>query len=646
MSGASVQARPRTYPIATTLDVAFNPKPISLPKTRALITKLPLDPLTKGERRDIAIDTHRDGDRDDENLTPSDLRQPSANPLPPPDPKLTPSPDISSPCSKATPAQVGDTPKPTKQTLRPRDRFLIPLSQALNQNKLEEAWDAYKKALDHPNGRQLVRTSHLHSLIALLATSPQTRTRKTFVRMSEIVAELRRRGPGKVREWEWNSMISAASNGFRKTTWDDYQSAVDVLKEWEADLQLLKDKEAHVALTRSRTHTRDGTRKGELRQNHDIRPTTFDPSITTYEILVSIACRTGAPRLIHDARLRMEPHLGSPIPSTRYTHLSHITFLRLTDRHDQIPKVLVEMVSLGYEIGVDGINAALWAYGYKGELDVVKGVYDMLMENLKRCQGKGIRRLWLASSKRNPILRDPSVYRSLSEVVPDYRTYTMVMQCYAVHGQLLPALEVLQNFLDWTSASTPSSETKAFDVDEPSELQIDAAFRALFHGFRMNAPGSQVRTPFRGVSLKDATAWLVRHSGRDTGAASDEPHDATPLPNISPPTAETLYTMDTLLYLYHSYMAITSSFISDAEGPPRVPSKQYLRTILDASKKTAENEEEAQAMVRYVWRSFVRERLRPCGAAWEEEKNKWGWFKLRRDFGLEDLEDDYSNPLP
>ncbi|KAG9007541.1 hypothetical protein FRB90_009351 [Tulasnella sp. 427] len=492
------------------------------------------------------------------------------------------------------------------------------LTESIRNRRVATAWHIYEAQKnrvrkDGRRGGRSVPTGLIHSLFALLAGAhPQTRLH--YVRMKELAYVLRRRGHGNVREWEWNALINAAGRGFRKTTEADYRAAMEVLDEWEADVRLSKDlshSSQDVAAADGSTFIGKST-----------------PSIQTYNILVSIAARTGSRQLYQDALHRLQRFAGK---LDAVSYLTRITHYREKGQLDQIPRLLERMLADGLPLHVDGANAIIWAYASNGHLETAQQIYKTMIPNTSSSPPPSfpsISHLSSASST-NPILCVPSILKAISALHPDHRTYIMLVQAYAQAGQLASALDTLQDYLATISEDKGAQGSSAkLGHIRAGDKQLTAAFRGIFLGFvKYGTAGTRYssKRAFVGMSLKEAASALLMNLSSSTGQSE-----------MSVPGVDTShFNTETLLSLFRFYIVLTTSHISEANHPIPLPPPQFVRTVLLAFKNTA-LPETAAPLLNDVWATIVSQRLEPCGRKWLNQRDGWVWTKIRRDFGVDE----------
>jgi hypothetical protein len=168
-------------------------------------------------------------------------------------------------------------------------------------------------------------------------------TRKTFLRLHEVLHVLRRQGH--MKRWQWNSLIYHAALGLRKVHTKDYQAALDIFREMQS----------------MQTEQR------------------CEPDIYTYTTLLSIAIRTGVAENVDHAYSLLQ---DSNLQQDRIARLAIIPYYIRNRNLKAIRAIAHEFTRRNEDIGIDGINAYTWAFGRHGHLDVVEEIYQALRSNL------------------------------------------------------------------------------------------------------------------------------------------------------------------------------------------------------------------------------------------------------------------------
>lgn len=355
--------------------------------------------------------------------------------------------------------------------MRTRQELLDSLEEATS---VADGWDAYHTLtimfphhIHHLSGAPKIPQRHLHRLARLLA-STKPRTRTLFLRLSAVLTMLHRSG-FRIYLWEWNALLDCAGKRWRKCSLEDYKAAVEVFSKMTA---------------RSSEDPDDDDEK--LPAEPDL--VRVQPDIITYTTLLYIAGRSLDPSAIRHASNLLR---ASGLPPNRITHLSLLHYYTRTKQLSGIRSTLQKMREQGFEPGLDGINACIWAYGRNGHVDIASTIYRVLRHNLQPELDVGEYDIETAVK----YLLDVEGIAIRDDIIPDEITYTCLIQAFAYHGQFMKALNVFVDML-----STPNREPKA-PIDQatgqPSLYQPTlSAFRGLFLGFARHAQKPlSLRTP-------------------------------------------------------------------------------------------------------------------------------------------------------
>ncbi|KAL4269350.1 Pentatricopeptide repeat protein [Pleurotus pulmonarius] len=340
-----------------------------------------------------------------------------------------------------------------------------------------DVWQAYTELREYYGQNQslsagLLARHHLHRLIRVLSESrPKTRTQ--FIRLLDVIQFLQKCG-GKVQLHEWNALIHNAGRGWRKTRVEDFQLVMDVYNDMVTGVPA------------------GTTMAGSLYDNAPLQGKPVHPDIITFTSVLDIAARTlhapsirRATGLLHDARL-------SP---NRITHLSMLRYFILTRQLSGVRSTVLKMKEQGLELGIDGLNACIWAYSRAGDLEMVRNIYRVLRHRIwpedKKVEVDAIMRL----------LKTEEGIDMEPHLAPDEITFFEVVQAMAYHGDLLGSLNALTDMLSAPTSTKPDMQTDT--TSAPSHPSTMPAFRAIFLGFAKH-----------GVPQTDPSA-VIRHSTLD-----------------------------------------------------------------------------------------------------------------------------------
>lgn len=356
-----------------------------------------------------------------------------------------------------------------------------------------EAWEAYCNLLYLPDdvtaGKPRVPFAHMHRLIRVLARH-RPKTRKQFLRLLSVLHAVREAG-GEIKLHEWNALIDGAGKGWRKTSLDDFRTSLGMYQD------MISGRAPGKTLDRNEE---DGNK---LLQNPPV-----EPDIYTHTILISLASRT-----LHASAFRYAISLltTSGLAPNRITHLSVLRYFTLTKQLSGVRSTLLKMQEQNLELGLDGINACLWSYGYNGRVDLVMMVYRLFRHNMSP-------EIYVGEDDVASIAHRLRVEEHITippDMKPNEVTFTTVIQILAHHGNLLATLSVFMDMI-----SSPNLEMGApLVTDENSVLTPTpysptiAIFRAIFlgfsrHGVRLMRDGT-APPRFRVANPPGQPAWSL-----------------------------------------------------------------------------------------------------------------------------------------
>ena len=323
-------------------------------------------------------------------------------------------------------------------------------------------WNSYVFLVDFISGSLDVRRhvqhipfAHLHRLARLLARN-RPQTRRQFLQLLAVLTYINYWG-GNLKQHEWNALVNHAGAGWRKTKLENVRNAMKIFKDMRA---------------------------GRLPGSSDFLPLDreflegppVEPDIYTYTSLLAIASRSVRTRQVHNISSMLTK---AGLPPNRITHLSLMRYFTLRKDFDGIRLTLLKMRQQGLELGLDGLNSCLWAYGRNHKLDLVMMIYRILRHNvLPETSGE---------TDINDIIRrlgEEYIFVG-PEIQPNEVTLTTVIQVMAYHGHFSSTLNVFMDMLSFNNLEkgAPVEEISA-GVYEPISYQPSlAVFRAIFLGF-------------------------------------------------------------------------------------------------------------------------------------------------------------------
>lgn len=207
------------------------------------------------------------------------------------------------------------------------------------------AWDAYRDAV---NQSIHIPAPLLDRVFGVLIRT-YAPTRKTFLRLHEISSHLRNQG-GHLKLWQWNALIYHSALALRKVHTKDYQAALDVYTE----------------MVSAQADYGSGRR--------------VKPDISTYTTLIYVAIRTGIVENVQHAYSLLR---ASKVTPDRLARLAIIPYYIYIRKLRLIRGIALEFKEKRQDIGLDGINAYMWAFGRHGYLEVMEEVYQALRLNIR-----------------------------------------------------------------------------------------------------------------------------------------------------------------------------------------------------------------------------------------------------------------------
>ncbi|CDO68728.1 hypothetical protein BN946_scf184652.g55 [Trametes cinnabarina] len=353
-------------------------------------------------------------------------------------------------------------------------RLRQPLYQKLAKcTNLDEAWQTYQELLKYRPAHldQSIPHKYLHSFAAHLVKRnkalPQEkiRTQTVFLRLLSVLNTIYYSG-GQVRLWEWNALIECAGRGWRKTRMDDFQAALNVYHD--------------MVTNRAPGSAFSAVTFLPVQDESRIRSEPVTPDVVTYTTLITIAGRTLHPVVLHRAE---EMLVSSGLQPNRITNLVYLRYYGWKGRLGAVRSVLQRMEENGWELGIDGFNALIWAYGANGELEIAAFIYRVLRHNL-------IPSLYPAGYVQDAVrqLQELEGISVPGKLKPDAITYYSLIQIYAYHGHI----ECLRVFADMMTSperiTGKLEDTEHFDPAAPTlPNPILPIFRAIFLGFARHA---------------------------------------------------------------------------------------------------------------------------------------------------------------
>jgi pentatricopeptide repeat protein len=329
-----------------------------------------------------------------------------------------------------------------------------------NDESSEAVWSAYEDLLELKPPKDILTEKDFRRIFSRLANQ-KPRTRTTFLRMLHLCNAIHSLGY-EMRSWQWNVLVDAAAKGYHKTKEEDYQAALGVVQDW----------------TR-RTQKDDAPAS-------DWGPQQQSPAdIYTYTTLLSIAARTQSPELLRHAARLLE---HSQLPPTRVTELSVIPYLARSGEYLAVKTVIENVHAKGLEVGIDGLNALMWAYASNGAFAYPLGIYRALRSHVQDdFAEQDLQGIELVSAIGDYIIPQ--------ELAPDRATYTLLIQALAYHGHFVFALEVFRDMLALNDPPPMATRYQKAESEQLKDAHLLPIYRALFLGFSRHGEPQAFQLP-------------------------------------------------------------------------------------------------------------------------------------------------------
>ncbi|PPR03876.1 hypothetical protein CVT26_000874 [Gymnopilus dilepis] len=371
---------------------------------------------------------------------------------------------------------------------------------------VDQAWNSYVFLIDTIASHELIYSrlqyiphSHLHRFSRLLAHH-RPRTYLQYLRLLSVMTYIAHCG-GELKLPQWNALIAHAAAGRRKTTNDDMEKAMAIFRGM-------------------RTGRLPGSSLFSLPEEYEERfdqtQPVLEPDVYTLTTLLGIAAR-----VMDSATLKSVSHtmVKSGLAPSRITHLSLLRYFTYKRDLSGVRRTLHRMRHQGLEVGLDGLNTCIWAYGYNKRLDIVLLIYRVLRHNKipETYLGPDDIHDAVLALKEESIIVEPGI-------IPNHITYTTVIQTLAYFGQFEPAIKV---FIDMISMDNVEQGAPLY-LSESGEWRPGPyapslpVYRAIFLGFAKHG------TPARLNRHPDQPSWTMENLEEVFERFLDLPQD-TPL---------------------------------------------------------------------------------------------------------------------
>ncbi|KAF7354996.1 hypothetical protein MSAN_01415100 [Mycena sanguinolenta] len=339
-----------------------------------------------------------------------------------------------------------------------------------NTQSHQQGWLAYRALLSAPFS---IPHRHLNRLVRLMARE-KSKTRTLFQRLLSVLTSIHQSG-WKIEAYQWNALIDNAGKGFRRATPADFKRAFDMFTD------LVSSKAPGSAMSAT-----------EYSLDEEITDNPL-PDIYTYTTMINHAV---AQRNKDDLTQSTSLFTASGLPPNRITHLVMLKFYSNAKNLDGIRASLARIRQHGQGVlGLDALNAIMWAYSRHNRPDIAAKIYRLLRHNSIPETYIGPNDIF---ATRRALAEENIEVRV--DMIPNEVTYTTVIQVMAYHGNLRGALSAFNDML--------SSQN----------IEIGASMYRDDHGRLRPSPYSPTLPIFRGLFL-----GYYRH-GVPPGAASEQSH--------------------------------------------------------------------------------------------------------------------------
>ncbi|KDR83482.1 hypothetical protein GALMADRAFT_646428 [Galerina marginata CBS 339.88] len=355
---------------------------------------------------------------------------------------------------------------------------------------VDKAWDSYVYLIDTIASHHVIYSrmehipyAHLHRFSRLLAHN-LPKTHMQYLRLLSVLTYIVHCG-GILKQAQWNALINHVASGRRKTTQDDVERALGVFRGMKAG-----------RLPGSSSFRMPNEDGGELLLPEQ---SPFEPDVYTVTTLLAIAARAMDTATLKSVSLAMSK---AGIAPNRVTQLSLMRYFTVKKDLGGVRRTLQKMRQQDLDLGLDGLNACIWAYGNNDRLDIVLMIYRVLRHNK-------IPEKYLGPDDIHDIvtaLQEESIFVP-NGIVPDAITYTAVIQTMAYHGHFEPSIKVFIDMLtiENEEPGAPVFSSEAGDLKPAPYTPSVAIYRALFLGFaRHGIPPRFDRDP-------DAADWTLKN---------------------------------------------------------------------------------------------------------------------------------------
>jgi len=349
-----------------------------------------------------------------------------------------------------------------------------------NTQDVEDAWHSYITLIDFITRIPCVRKRlsrvpfpHLHRLTRLIASN-RPKTHRQYLRLLAVLTYLKHCG-GAIMQYQYNALLDHSGKGWRKTREEEVQHVKRVARE----LQI-------------------GHLPGLAEEAYDLENEDYpglNPDIYTYTTLLATAARASSTKeLLNIASLMQKAGL----PPNRITHLSLLRYFTQKRSLSGVRSTLQKMRYQNLELGLDGLNACMWAYGRNGRVEVAWRIYRLLRHNVVQGNAEDAKEMYSLLGEEY-IFIEPNIR-------PNEVTFTMLIQMMAYLGHFQGVLDVFHDMLTFLNmeqgAPLVVGVTGEFNPG-PYQPRV-AVYRNIFLGFAKHGiPKNHARKPDESWTLEN-----------------------------------------------------------------------------------------------------------------------------------------------
>ncbi|CAA7259477.1 unnamed protein product [Cyclocybe aegerita] len=348
-------------------------------------------------------------------------------------------------------------------------------------HSVDEAWHSYVSLIEIISSTPYVYEHvdhiplpHLHRFCRLLARH-QPKTHRQYLRLLAVMTYIRHCG-GILQQFEYNALVHLAGTGWRKTRVEEVTHAMSVFNDLRA----------------GRLPGSEGFPTLETDQRSRLQP-----DIYTFTSLLSLAARANDTSALRNISGLMTK--AGLLPN-RITHLSLLPHFTSAKNLGGLRMTLQRMRSRDMALGLDGLNACIWAYGRCERLDIAMGIYRLLRNSVipEAYRGPGDIQETVAQLEEEYIVVEP-------DIRPNKVTFITIIQLMAYSGQFRAAINVFYDMLSFDNVE----EGAPLFPDESGQLKPApyrasfAVYRAIFIGF------SKYGVPPARLNNQDELDWTL-----------------------------------------------------------------------------------------------------------------------------------------